>query len=112
MYVWVGVGVDRCEGVGVCVGEWACSGTGIGVRGVCMCVRSCVSAGVSCESECCEKSLEDVLRLSIMLLSPSFAGEGSLGCSLSSGGWIDMQGGLLFFFLCLPPTDCTLMGKV
>lgn len=46
-----------------------------------------------------------------MLQSANFGGEAIWGCSLSEGGWMDMQGGLIFFFLWPPPNDCTLTGK-
>lgn len=40
------------------------------------------------------------------------AGSGDPGaCSRSHGGWMEMHGGLIFFFLWPPPTDCTLTGN-
>lgn len=87
------MGVDARDRVRVCVGECVCSGTWMGVRGVCI------------------GSYEGVLRLNIMLQSDSLGGEAIWGCSLSEGGWMDIQGGLIFFFLWPPPTDCTLTGN-
>lgn len=57
------------------------------------------------------RSQDGVRRLSIMLQSANFGGDGSRGCSFSEGGYMDMQGGLVFFFLWLLPTDCTLTGN-
>lgn len=96
----------------VCVGDCVCMGTWIGVSTVCIgewmgemscvCVFDCV---------CGVRSYDGVLRLSNMLQSASFGGEAVCGCSLSEGGWMEIHGGLIFFFLWPPPTDCTLTGN-
>lgn len=127
--VCVCVGMDPHSGVYVCdgantlgdvsVGDGEWTGMWRGVRGVqlgdCVCVRVCVSAvmsGVCVFDRVCRlRSKDGVLRLSIVLQSASSGGEVMRGCSLSGGGWMEMQGGLIFFFRWQPPTDWTLTGN-
>lgn len=99
-----GVGAGVSGGVCVCRdGDSGAKGVGVSGAGICL----CASASGALES------LDGVLRRSSMLQSDSFGGEDIWAGSLSEGGWMDMQGGLIFFFRWLHPrrSDCTLTGK-
>lgn len=100
VFPWGGVKVGRCVGVV----------EGVRVRGVCVGMREGVSE-LSADCMCALRSYEGVRRRSSMLQSASLGGELMEG-SLSEGGWMEIQGGLIFFFLCPPPTDCTRTGTL
>lgn len=102
------IGMSCVVSVGVCVVVSVCTGVCVGVSA---CVFGVISGVCVLECVCGVRSWEGVLRLSSILQSASFGGEITCGCSLSEGGWMEIHGGLSFFFLWPPPTDCTLTGN-